>query len=85
MGTDSKIAWTHHTFNHWIGCEKIAPECANCYAAEYAERYGIDVWGKHKPRRLTAPANWREPLKWNRQAEHVWNLKQFPVLKGATA
>ena len=26
---DSYISWTHHTFNPWVGCDKIAPECAH--------------------------------------------------------
>lgn len=27
----SLISWTHNTFNPWVGCDKIAPECAHCY------------------------------------------------------
>lgn len=27
MGRDSGIAWTHHTFNPWWGCEKVSPGC----------------------------------------------------------
>lgn len=25
MGADSKIEWTDHTFNPWIGCTKVSP------------------------------------------------------------
>lgn len=32
MGTVTEIAWCHHTFNPWEGCQKVAPECAHCYA-----------------------------------------------------
>lgn len=27
-----KIEWTDHTFNPWIGCAKVSPGCAHCYA-----------------------------------------------------
>ena len=32
MVEGSKIEWTDHTFNPWIGCQKVAPECDHCYA-----------------------------------------------------
>ncbi len=28
---NSSIQWCDHTFNPWIGCTKVAPECKNCY------------------------------------------------------
>lgn len=34
-----------------------------------ALRYGRVKWGPHGERVRTAPANWRQPLKWNREAE----------------
>ena len=33
MGDETKIQWCDHTFNAWIGCEKISPGCKHCYAA----------------------------------------------------
>jgi len=27
----SNISWTHNTQNFWVGCDKVAPECAHCY------------------------------------------------------
>jgi protein gp37 len=32
MGEDTKIEWTNHTFNPWIGCQKVSPGCDHCYA-----------------------------------------------------
>ncbi|WP_414645904.1 MULTISPECIES: DUF5131 family protein [unclassified Bradyrhizobium] len=32
MGENSKIEWCDHTFNPWIGCQKVSPGCDNCYA-----------------------------------------------------
>lgn len=69
MGADSKIEWTHHTYNPWWGCEKIDQECKNCYAAAFSRRTGHDVWGKANGRRFFGDAHWKEPLKWNAAAE----------------
>jgi len=71
MGEGTAIEWATHTFNPWIGCTKVSPACANCYAETYAHRYGRAEWGKGNPRSLTSEANWRKPLAWNRKAERT--------------
>ena len=38
MAKDSRIEWTHHTFNPWWGCVKVSPGCKHCYAERMAER-----------------------------------------------
>jgi protein gp37 len=69
VGADSKIQWTHHTFNPWWGCEKVSPACKNCYAEAFAKRTGHAVWGGDtSPRRFFGGKHWQEPLKWNRAA-----------------
>lgn len=69
MGDHSKIEWTRHTFNPWIGCQKVGPGCDHCYAeAMMADRYGRVEWGPHGARQRTSPANWRRPLVWDRAA-----------------
>lgn len=65
---DSKIAWTHHTFNPWWGCVKVSPGCKNCYAETFAKRTGNQVWGVDAPRRFFGQKHWSEPLKWNIEA-----------------
>lgn len=69
MGKNSRIEWTHHTFNPWWGCAKVSPACAHCYAEAWARRVGSAVWGKRADRRFFTDAHWREPLKWDREAE----------------
>lgn len=69
MGKDSKIEWTHHTFNPWWGCVKVSPGCANCYAEGFSKRTGHAVWGAAAPRRFFGEAHWNEPLKWNEEAK----------------
>lgn len=61
---DSKISWTDHTFNPWIGCTKVSPGCANCYAAAMDYRWGHGSWGPGAPRRRTSLTNWKQPIKW---------------------
>lgn len=68
MGQDSKIEWTTHTWNPWIGCTRVSPGCDHCYAEALAKRYGWAEWGVGKPRHRTSDANWRKPLQWNRAA-----------------
>lgn len=65
MAKNSKIEWTDHTFNPWVGCQKVSPACDNCYAEEWAKRFGRDF---NVPTRTSA-ANWKQPIKWNRSAE----------------
>ena len=66
---NSKIEWCDHTFNAWEGCAKVSPGCLHCYAETRNHRFGNDNWGKGKPRRRTSVANWKLPLKWNREVE----------------
>jgi protein gp37 len=69
VAENTKISWATHTFNPWIGCTKVGPPCANCYAEDLDKRYWGGVhWGAGAPRKRTAPGNWRQPLKWERQA-----------------
>lgn len=66
---NTKIEWTDHTFNPWIGCTKVSPGCGNCYAETLMGiRYGRVKWGKGNPRSRTGEANWRGPLRWDREA-----------------
>ncbi len=70
MAENSKIEWTDHTFNPWLGCTKVSPGCVNCYAEHSTpvRVFGVE-WGKGKKRMPTSDANWKKPLAWNRKAE----------------
>jgi protein gp37 len=69
MGATTAIEWADATFNPWIGCTKVSPGCDHCYAEALAKRTGMAEWGPHAARRRTSAAYWRQPLKWNREAE----------------
>lgn len=67
---NSKIEWTHHTFNPWIGCTKVSPGCKHCYAETLMDtRYGRVKWGAGQPRSFTKEDNWKKPEQWNKAAE----------------
>lgn len=68
MGANSKIEWTDHTFNPWVGCTKVSPACDNCYAEAWAKRSGRVKWGDN-PRARTNHINWAKPRLWNKKAE----------------
>lgn len=53
---NSKIEWTKHTNNLWTGCTKVHEGCDNCYAEALAKRWGNDVWGNDKPRKMVNTA-----------------------------
>jgi protein gp37 len=69
MGFNSKIEWTTHTFNPWIGCQKVSPGCDHCYAESLMDtRLGKVKWGPHGERVRTSPANWAKPFQWAKAA-----------------
>jgi protein gp37 len=67
MGEKTGIAWCDHTFNPWIGCQKVSAGCVNCYAARDNDRYKwVGEWGKDY--RRTRSENWKKPIQWAKQA-----------------
>src|SRR5262249_7414175 len=70
MAENTKIEWCNHTFNPWIGCQKVSPGCDRCYAeAQNAFRkWNGGTWGPHAPRTRTSIENWKGPKKWARAA-----------------
>jgi protein gp37 len=69
MAENSKIEWTDHTWNPWIGCTNVSPACDHCYAeALMANRYKRVEWGAGNDRVRTAAGTWAQPLRWDRLA-----------------
>lgn len=68
MAENSKIEWTDHTFNPWVGCTKVSPACDHCYAEAWAKRAGSpELWKGERRRTKT----WGDPVRWNRIAEET--------------
>lgn len=67
---NSKIEWTKHSFNPWIGCQHVSDGCNKCYAeADRDHRFHKVQWGPHGQRKRTTEDYWRQPLRWNKNAD----------------
>lgn len=47
----------------------MSAACKYCYAESWAKRVGSGVWGSRAPRRFFSASHWRQPLRWNADAE----------------
>jgi protein gp37 len=65
MSTQTSIEWTEQTWNPAVGCSKVSPGCANCYAEAMAKRLqAMKVHGYENGFALTMlPNRLEEPLK----------------------
>jgi len=54
---NTKISWTDHTLNLWWGCSKVNEACKNCYAEGISKRFGNDLWGEDKDRKIVFSAS----------------------------
>ncbi|MEE9451113.1 MAG: DUF5131 family protein [Ignavibacteriaceae bacterium] len=68
MAENSKIEWCDHTVNLWWGCSKVHAGCKNCYAESLSIRYGNDIWGEDKQRKLIQSA-FKDLNKYQKQAQ----------------
>lgn len=70
MSESTIIAWTNHTFNPWMGCEKVSAGCKNCYAEALTKnRMGLSLWGPSaSTERQVTKSPWQSVVKWNRDA-----------------
>jgi protein gp37 len=78
MGANTHIEWCDHTFNPWMGCTKVSPACLHCYAEALSKRTGRGEYKRGVPRVRTSAANWKLPLKWNRDFEGCWTSPERP-------
>lgn len=77
MSEKTGIAWADSTWNPWIGCTKVSPGCANCYAEALMDtRWGRVRWGKGNPRVRTSAATWKLPRRWDEK--RVYSLNGSP-------
>ena len=71
MSSKTGIRWTASTWNPIVGCSKVSPGCAHCYAETLSLRYGFTPlpWTPDnaranvqlKPKRLDQPLRWPDP------------------------
>ena len=63
MGEKTGIGWTDHTFNPWMGCNKVSAECQHCYISQVIKRMGKEPFNGP-----TRTEDWKKPFTWNRKA-----------------
>lgn len=89
MADTTKIQWADATWNPWLGCTKVSPGCAHCYAenttrARVLRRQGHETWGRGATRSRTSQAYWKQPLRWDSEASKnhagIQRAKVFPSL-----
>lgn len=79
MGVETKIQWTHHTFNPWRGCTKVSPGCKNCYAERQSARNPavLGEWGPQGTRVLASLNKQHEPLQWSDLLARDYQTKEL--------
>ena len=72
MGENSKIEWCDHTFNPWIGCQKVSPGCDHCYAeAMMDHRYKKVQWGRARRAQTNVRTKLEKAYPVERASPHV--------------
>jgi len=82
MAEKSLISWTHGTWNPWVGCDKIAPECAHCYINREIRKQS-DWQTDGSPRKpwgeLYLTKTWGDPYKWQNEInQHDMLIRRLP-------
>jgi protein gp37 len=91
MSNETKIQWCDATFNAWIGCTKVSPGCAHCYAVDSTptrvlRSAGHETWGLGATRHRTGASTWRQPMTWARKhAEAINDYEGHKTLHGGFA
>jgi len=73
-GATTKIQWTEHTWNPWVGCTRVSDGCTNCYAEREAPR--LARMGK-KPyaavvRKIGGKDRWNNRVELNSKKQQYW-------------
>ena len=69
MADRTAIAWTDHTWNPWMGCQRVSQGCIHCYAETLTtKRMRLNVFGAKGLRQRTGKVVWARPRTWNRAA-----------------
>jgi len=90
MGKVSNIEWCDATWNPWMGCSKVSPACAHCYAEREMTLYNrdFDTVTRAKDGTFYAPLKWKEARKiftcsWSdffHPAADAWRAEAWSVI-----
>jgi protein gp37 len=60
----TKVSWAHFPWNPWWGCQRVGPECDNCYIYLNIRKHHLDAYAPDGPYRTKT---WNHPYAWQRQ------------------
>lgn len=78
MAENSGISWTHATQNFWVGCDKVAPECAKCYIFREIRKQTEPTTGELRQPwgEVYRTDTWAEPWKWEEECIRTGTAKR---------
>jgi len=62
VGKNTKVEWSTHSHNFWIGCTKVSLGCAKCYAERDMDRYGQNFNLVRRTKGFYAPLQWHSKV-----------------------
>jgi protein gp37 len=71
MADNSKISWTHNTWNPWFGCTKCGAECQHCYIPRNIRKQHLDPWAD-----IYLTKTWKQPYRWQEQLKGTNQYKR---------
>ena len=78
MAENSKISWCQHSANLVWGCARSGIGCQNCYAEVLSKRWGHDLWGHDKPRKIVKSV-WSDLAKFQKLAKEAGEIHRVFV------
>jgi len=77
MKEETGISWAHFTHNFWLGCDKIASECAHCYIGRDLRKQGRQPWGRlYLTQTYNNPFDFESLAKQNKQYVRVFTCSE---------
>lgn len=90
MGDRTGIGWTQKTWNPFMGCTKVSPGCAHCYAERQHKQYGLNFDTVRRSKTtFRDPLKWKEPAlvftcswsDWFHEAADGWRDEAWDIIK----
>lgn len=91
MSNHTGIEWTEKTWNPWMGCTKVSPGCAHCYAEREHLKYKLPDFSVVRRSKTTfnAPLKWKEPARvftcswsdWFHEGADAWRDEAWEIIR----
>jgi protein gp37 len=91
MSETTGIEWTDKTWNPWMGCTKVSPGCAHCYAEREHLKYKLPDFAAVRRAKTTfnSPLKWKEPARvftcswsdWFHEGADAWRDEAWDIIR----